>query len=62
MTIKRVQKAAELRGIHFDGQRKWLNNTIGYGYEFWTPNGCGFRQADTLQGSYKQIMEFPKMR
>jgi hypothetical protein len=62
MTIKRVKQAAACRGIYFSGERKWLNNTVGYGYEFYTPNGCGFRQADTLEGSYRQVMEFPKVR
>jgi hypothetical protein len=62
MTIKRVKQAAACRGIYFSGERKWLNNTVGYGYEFYTPNGCGFRQADTLNGSYIQIMEFPRLR
>lgn len=61
MTIKRVQKAAALRGIYFSGEKKWLNNTVGYGYEFWTPNGTGFRQADTLAGSYRQVMEFERL-
>ena len=62
MTIKRVKQAAACRGIYFEGKRKWLNNTVGYGYEFYAPNGCGFRQADTLEGSYRQIMEFPRLR
>ena len=62
MTIKRVKQAAACRGIYFEGKRKWLNNMVGYGYEFWTPTGGGFRQADTLEGSYRQIMEFPKVR
>ena len=62
MTKKRVQAAARARGIHFTCERKWLNNTVGYGYEFWTPNGGGFRQADTLDGSYRQVMEFPRIK
>jgi len=61
MTIERVKRAAELRGIYYEGKRKWLNNTVGYGYEFFTPNGYGFRQASTLKDSYKQIMEFSKI-
>ena len=61
MTIERVKRAAKLRGIYYEGKRKWLNNTVGYGYEFFTPNGYGFRQADTLEGSYRQVMEFPKL-
>lgn len=62
MTKARCKLAAECRGIHWYGERKWLNSMVGYGYEFFTPNGTGFRQADTLEGSYKQIMEFPKIR
>lgn len=62
MTVKRCKQAAYIRGIYFSGERKWLNNTVGYGYEFFSPNGTGFRQADTLNGSYRQIMEFPKAR
>ena len=62
MTKQKVINAARLRGIYFSGERKWLNNTVGYGYELFTPNGCGFRQADTLAGSYRQIMEFPKLK
>ena len=60
MTIQRVKRAAKLRGIYYEGKRKWLNNTVGYGYEFSTPNGTGFRQSSTLAGSYRQVMEFPK--
>lgn len=62
MTVKRVQSAAECRGIYFDGEKKWLNNMVGYGYEFYTPNGRGFFQSDTLDGAYKQIMTYPKVK
>ena len=62
MTIKQVQRAASLRGIYFTGEKKWLNTQVGYGYEFFTPNGTGFRQSDTLAGAYKQIMEFDKIK
>lgn len=58
MTIKRVQRAAELRGMYFDGIKKWVNSCIGYGYEIYTPNG--FSQADTLDGIYKFVMRFEK--
>lgn len=61
MTKDKVKKAAALRGIRFDTKKKWLNNTVGYGYEFYTPNGYGFRQADTLEGIYRAVMEFPKI-
>ena len=59
MTVKRVQAAAELRGIYFNGVRQWLNNTVGYGYYFRSPSG-GLNQADTLSGIYRQIMKYPK--
>ena len=62
MTKERVMKAAAIRGIRFYPQKRWLNNTVGYGYEFFTPNGRGFRQADTLDGIYKEIMEFPRIK
>jgi len=61
MTIKRVQAAAWARGIYFDGEKRFRNNTVGVAYEFFTPNGSGFYQADTLTGIYRKIMEFPKI-
>lgn len=61
MTIERVQRAAELRGIYFSGEKKWLNSTVGYGYEIYSPNGYGFFQADTLEGLYRYIMRFRKV-
>ena len=60
MTIKRVQKAANLRGIYFDGKKRWLNNTVGYGYEVTYPCGA-FCQSDTLEGIYRFIMKYPKV-
>lgn len=62
MTVERVRRAAELRGIYFSGEKKWLNSTVGYGYEFYTPNGYGFRQADTLDGAYRAVMRFKKIK
>ena len=59
MTIKRVQKVAEIRGIYFDGIKKWCNNAIGYAYEFFIPHGRGFYQCETLMDAYKEIKEFP---
>lgn len=61
MTIKRVQAAAWLRGIYFDGEKKFRNSMIGNAYEIYTPNGRGFFQADTLTGVYRKIMEYPKI-
>ena len=62
MTGKRVERAAEIRGINFVAERRWLNSTVGYGYEFFTPSGRGFFQSDTLDGAYRKIMEYPKVR
>lgn len=62
MTIKRVQQAAAIRGIYFDGERKWRNNMVGYGYEIFSPNGRGFVQSDTLEGIYRYIMKFKRLK
>lgn len=59
MTIKQVQNAAWLRGIYFDGVKKFRNSMIGCAYEIYT--GRGFFQADTLRGLYNHIMMFPKI-
>ena len=61
MTIKRVKAAAAIRGIYFDGVKKWRNNMIGYAYEIYTPTGRGFFQADTLNGLYNEIMKYNKV-
>lgn len=61
MTIKRVQTAAWLRGIWFDGEKRFRNSMVGNGYEIYTPDGRGFFQSDTLDGLYKKIMEYPKI-
>lgn len=61
MTIKQVQNAAWLRGIYFDGVKKFRNSMIGCAYEIFTPSGRGFYQSDTLRGLYRYIMTFPKM-
>lgn len=62
MKAERVERAAELRGIYFAGTRHWLNSMVGYGYEFYTPDGRGFFQSDTLDGAYREIMKYPKVR
>ena len=62
MKIERVKRAAELRGIYFTGTKRWLNSMVGYGYEFFTPDGRGFFQSDTLYGAYRKIMEYPKIK
>lgn len=61
MTIKRVKDAAHLRGIYFDGVKKYRNSMVGYAYEVFSPNGRGFYQADTLADLYKHIMTFKKV-
>lgn len=61
MTIKRVQNAAYIRGIYFDGVKRFRNTMIGCAYEIYTPNGRGFYQCETLQDLYRYIMEFPKI-
>lgn len=59
MTIKKVQKVAERRGIYFDGIKKWRNTTVGIGYEIFTPNGRGFFQTDNLDSLYREIKKYP---
>ena len=61
MTIERVKQAAWLRGMYFSGEKRWLNNTVGYGYEIFSPNGVGFMQADTLEGIYRFVMKFKRL-
>lgn len=59
MSIKRVKDAAYARGMYFDGEKRWRNSMIGYGYEIYTPEG--FFQADTLDGIYNVVMSFEKV-
>lgn len=59
MTIKRAQRAAEIRGIYFNGIKKWRNNIVGYAYEIFTPNGRGFFQTDNLNSLYREIKKYP---
>lgn len=59
MTIARVQRAAALRGIRFSGEKKFRNTWAGYAYEVYSPNGRRFLQADTLNGIYEFIMNYP---
>jgi len=61
MTIQRVKQAASIRGIYFDGIKKWRNNMVGYAYEIFTPDGRDFFQSDTLSGLYKKIMEYKRL-
>lgn len=62
MKIERVKKAAELRGIYFEGRRRWRNNTVGNAYEITTPNGRGFFQSDTLEGIYREVMKYERIK
>lgn len=59
MTKKRVIQAAYIRGFYFDGVKCWQNNTVGYGYCIYI--GYNFFTADTLQGIYNKIMQYPKV-
>lgn len=59
MTINRVQRAAELRGLFFDGCKRWINSGIGYGYTILTPRG--FYSADRLEAIYRRVMEYPRI-
>lgn len=61
MTVQRVRQAASIRGIYFDGIKKWRNNMVGCAYEIFTPDGRGFFQSDTLSGLYKKIMEYKRL-
>lgn len=61
MTIERVKQAAWLRGMHFDGRKSFRNTMVGCAYSVVTPNGRGYIQADTLDGLYRVIMEYPKV-
>ena len=61
MTKARCIHAAALRGIWFDGEKKWLNSLVGYGYQCWSPNGTQLFQSNTLAGIYRFIMEFEKL-
>ena len=60
MTIKRVQNAAYIRGMFFDGEKKYRNSFVGYAYEIYT--GRGFFQADTLNAIYKEVMKHEKVQ
>lgn len=60
MTIKRVQHAAALRGIRFNGNKQFLNSIIGFGYYTYAPGGA-LLQADTLAGLYTLIMNYPRI-
>lgn len=53
MTVKKVAKAAALRGMYFDGER-------GYSafYCILTPDG--YYRADTLGGIYRRVIQYRK--
>ena len=62
MTVKRVQAAARARGLYFDGERKWINSMIGYGYEIYVGDSkFGWLHADTLNGLYDMLQQFPRL-
>ena len=60
MTIAKVKRAAELRGLYFSGVKCWRNCTVGYAYDV-THYCGGFVQAETLDGIYRYVMQFPKL-
>lgn len=62
MSTKKVKRAAQLRGIYFDGEKLWRNSMVGYAYEIYTPTGRGFFQSDTLDGLYREIMQYDKRK
>ena len=59
MTIERVIRTADIRGIYFNSKKQWQNSMVGVGYSCYLPTG-GFIQADTLYGLYKMIKRYPK--
>jgi hypothetical protein len=61
MTIERVKQAAYIRGMYFDGVKRFRNSMIGAAYEIYSASGRGFYQADTLRGMYAYIMQFSKI-
>ena len=59
MTIKRVQAAAAARGTFFSGQATpngWTR------YQIFSPSGYGILQADTLDGLYRLLQQYPIIR
>lgn len=61
MTIKRLERAADLRGWEIS-RIGWLNNVVGYGYELReTRRYWRWMQFDTLQGAYNFIMKQPRI-
>jgi hypothetical protein len=60
MTINRVKHAAYIRNINFDGEKKFRNNTIGYGYEVYLPDK-GFVLFETLDQVYNSIMKYERV-
>ena len=60
MTIEKVRRTAALRGMRFSGEKKFRNSWAGISYEIFSPDGRRFLQADTLDGIYRFVMEFPK--
>ena len=62
MTIKRVQRAAEIRGIYFYENKKFLNSTVGVGYEILKPDGRGCFQTGNLNSLYREIKKYPVIK
>ena len=60
MTIERVKKAAAIRGMRFDGKKRFINNLMGFGYFVQVSTGA-FLEADTLSGLYSLILKYPRI-
>lgn len=59
MTIERVQAAARARGSYFSGEP---NHNSWIRWSMFAPNGSGLLSADTLEGLYKLLKQFPRVR
>ena len=63
MTIKKCKDAAYVRGIYFSGKKHWLNNMVGYGYDFYGPDYCGapLHMTNNLEDAYRLIKQYPRL-
>ena len=62
MSVERIQRAAAIRGMKFSGEKKFRNTWAGYSYEIFSPSGRQFVQADTLDGVYRFVKQFPILK
>ena len=61
MTKKQVADACYIRGIYFDGEKKFRNTMVGSAYSVNLPDG-GFCFSETLDSLYKVIKNYPVIR